>query len=201
MDRVKGKVVIITGAASGLGRGAASLLAKEGAKVILTDINEAKGNEAAEEIQRNGGEAVFMKLDVSSESDWSKVIEKTLAELGKLDVLVNNAGVELDNLVLPNPVGLAAILANNQSQLGGKVPLASQAPETRDVPAFAHPVDAAAAALYEAGLRRKVALAAGTSDSFNLQDLPPISSIVIFEYQSARTSRFFTFYKNYNPVP
>jgi len=95
MDRVKGKVIIITGAASGLGRGAASLLAREGAKVILTDINEVKGNEAAEEIRRDGGEAAFMKLNVSSESDWSEVIEKTLAEFGKLDVLVNNAGVEL----------------------------------------------------------------------------------------------------------
>jgi 3(or 17)beta-hydroxysteroid dehydrogenase len=95
MDRVKGKVAIVTGAASGLGRGAASLLAKEGARVTLTDINEADGKEAAEEIRRDGGEAVFMKLDVSSESDWSEVIEKTLSEFGKLDVLVNNAGVEL----------------------------------------------------------------------------------------------------------
>jgi len=95
MDRVKGKVVVITGAASGLGRGTASLLAREGATVILTDINEANGQEAAEEIRRDGGEAVFMKLDVTSESDWSNVIEKTLAEFGKLDVLVNNAGVEL----------------------------------------------------------------------------------------------------------
>jgi len=95
MDRVKGKVAIVTGAASGLGRGAASLLAKEGARVTLTDINETDGKEAAEEIRRDGGEAVFMKLDVSSESDWSEVIEKTLAEFGKLDVLVNNAGVEL----------------------------------------------------------------------------------------------------------
>lgn len=95
MDRVKGKVAIITGAASGLGRGAADLLAKEGAKVILADINETDGRKAAEEIKRDGGEAVFMKLDVSREGDWSEVIKKTLAEFGKLDVLVNNAGVEL----------------------------------------------------------------------------------------------------------
>ncbi len=95
MDRVKGKVVVVTGAASGLGKGAASLLAREGAKVILTDINEAGGKEAAEEIRRDGGEAIFMKLDVSNENDWSKVIKKTLAEFGRLDVLVNNAGVEL----------------------------------------------------------------------------------------------------------
>jgi len=95
MGRVEGKVAIITGAASGLGKGAASLLARERAKVILADINEAGGEEAAEGIRRDGGEAVFMKLDVSSESDWSKVIKKTLAEFSRLDVLVNNAGVEL----------------------------------------------------------------------------------------------------------
>lgn len=95
MDRVKGKVAIVTGAASGLGKGAASLLAKEGAKVILTDINEAGGKEAAEEIRRDGGEAIFLKLDVSNESDWSEVIKKTLTEFGRLDVLLNNAGVEL----------------------------------------------------------------------------------------------------------
>jgi 3(or 17)beta-hydroxysteroid dehydrogenase len=95
MDRVKGKVAIVTGAASGLGKGAASLLAKEGAKVILADINEAGGKKAAEEIRRDGGEAIFMKLDVTNESDWSEVIKKTLAEFGRLDVLVNDAGVEL----------------------------------------------------------------------------------------------------------
>jgi 3(or 17)beta-hydroxysteroid dehydrogenase len=95
MDRVKGKVAVVTGAASGLGKGAASLLAKEGAKVILADINEAGGKKAAEEIRRDGGEAIFMKLDVTNESDWSEVIKKTLAEFGRLDVLVNDAGVEL----------------------------------------------------------------------------------------------------------
>lgn len=95
MDRVKGKVAIITGAASGLGRGAASLLASEGASVIIADINEAGGKEVAGETRRDGGQAVFIKLDVSSESDWNKVIENVLSEFGKLDVLVNNAGVEL----------------------------------------------------------------------------------------------------------
>jgi len=95
MDRVKGKVAVVTGAASGLGKGAASLLAREGARVILTDIVEASGKEAAEEIRREGGEAVFMKLDVSNESEWSKVMENILAEFGRVDVLVNNAGVEL----------------------------------------------------------------------------------------------------------
>lgn len=95
MDRVKGKVAIITGAASGLGKATARLLAEEGAKVVVGDINEDKGIETVDEIRRDGGEAVFMKLDVSSEQDWREVIKKTMAEFGKLDVLVNNAGVML----------------------------------------------------------------------------------------------------------
>jgi len=93
MDRVKGKVAIITGAASGMGRAEASLLAKEGAKVVVADIDEVNGKKVAEEIGREGGKAIFVKHDVTSESDWSGLIKKTLSEFGKLDVLVNNAGV------------------------------------------------------------------------------------------------------------
>jgi len=95
MERVKGKVAIITGAAGGLGGAIASLLAKEGAKVTISDINEAKGKEVAKEIRRRGGEVLFMKHDVTSESDWNEVITKTVERFGKLDVLVNNAGVFL----------------------------------------------------------------------------------------------------------
>ncbi len=95
MDRVKGKVAIITGAAGGLGSAQALLLAKEGAKVAVTDIDEAQGNKVAEEIGQQGGKAIFLKHDVSSEPDWKGVIEKTLSEFAKLDVLVNNAGVIL----------------------------------------------------------------------------------------------------------
>lgn len=93
MDRVKGKVAIITGAARGLGRTQAWLLAKEGAKIVITDINENGGKKAVEEIIKDGGEAIFIKHDVTSENEWREVIEKTLARFGKLDVLVNNAGV------------------------------------------------------------------------------------------------------------
>jgi 3(or 17)beta-hydroxysteroid dehydrogenase len=95
MDRVKGKVAIITGAASGLGEAAALLLAKEGAKVVVADIDEVKGNKVTEEIRREGGESIFIKHDVTSEKDWNNVIEKTLFEFGKLDVLVNNAGIQI----------------------------------------------------------------------------------------------------------
>ena len=93
MDRVKGKVAIVTGAASGLGRAQALLLEREGAKVVLTDINEAEGNKVAEEIGQEGGKAIFIKHDVSSEPDWIDVIGKTLSEFSMLNVLVNNAGV------------------------------------------------------------------------------------------------------------
>ena len=93
MDRVKDKVAIITGGASGMGSATASLFAKEGAKVVIADINEADGKKVAEEIKREGGKALFVKHDVTSEKDWSELIKKTLAEFGKLDILVNNAGV------------------------------------------------------------------------------------------------------------
>jgi 3(or 17)beta-hydroxysteroid dehydrogenase len=93
MDRVKGKVAIVTGASGSLGRAQARLLAKEGAKVVVTDINDTDGKKVAEEIKKDGGEAIFIKHDVTSESEWSDIIQKTLAKFGKLDILVNNAGV------------------------------------------------------------------------------------------------------------
>ena len=95
MGRVAGKVAMVTGAASGLGKATALLLAKEGAKTVVSDINEADGRKVAAEIKREGGEAIFVKHDVTSESSWSSVIEKTLARFGKLDILVNNAGVQI----------------------------------------------------------------------------------------------------------
>jgi len=95
MDRVKDKVAVITGAAGGLGKAQALLLAKEGAKVIVTDIHETDGLEIAEDIRRKGGEAVYANLDVTKEAHWEDVIEKTLSEYGRLDILVNNAGVIL----------------------------------------------------------------------------------------------------------
>lgn len=90
MQRVEGKVCIITGAASGIGREDALLLAREGAKVVLTDLNESAGLEVAAQI---GSNALFIRHDIASESDWQNVIKTTLEHFGRLDVLVNNAAI------------------------------------------------------------------------------------------------------------
>ena len=96
--RLKDKVAIITGAASGMGAAAARLFAREGAKVIIADVMEKEGNEVAASIngkigKTNAGEARFIKLDVASETDWNALVEQTLKAYGKIDILVNNAGV------------------------------------------------------------------------------------------------------------
>lgn len=90
MGRVEGKVAIVTGAASGMGRADAELLAAEGARVVLADLNEADGRAAAEAI---GDNAVFLRLDVTDEENWKSVIATAVETFGRLDVLVNNAGM------------------------------------------------------------------------------------------------------------
>ncbi|AYF90582.1 glucose 1-dehydrogenase [Pseudomonas sp. DY-1] len=90
MKRVEGKVCIVTGAASGVGREDALLLASEGAKVVLTDLNEEAGRQVAAEI---GANALFVRQDIASEADWQNVIKLTLEQFGRLDVLVNNAAI------------------------------------------------------------------------------------------------------------
>ncbi len=90
MGRVAGKVAIVTGAASGMGRADAVLLAAEGARVVLADLNEAAGEAAVAEI---GEAARFMRLDVTDEANWQQVVAQTVAEFGRLDILVNNAGM------------------------------------------------------------------------------------------------------------
>ncbi|MCU1747988.1 glucose 1-dehydrogenase [Pseudomonas sp. 6D_7.1_Bac1] len=90
MQRVEGKVCIVTGAASGIGREDALLLASQGAKVVLTDLNDESGRQVAAEI---GSNALFIRHDIASESDWQRVIKTTVEHFGRLDVLVNNAAI------------------------------------------------------------------------------------------------------------
>lgn len=93
MKRVEGKTAIVTGAASGLGRASALMLAREGARVVVTDVLEAEGAKVRDEIVAVGGEAIFVRHDVASEADWIAVMKATQQRFGGVDVLVNNAGV------------------------------------------------------------------------------------------------------------
>ncbi len=90
--RVAGKVALVTGAASGLGAASARLLAREGARVLLSDVQDERGAEVAKEL---GDSARFVHLDVTSEPGWIAAIEEATRAFGRLDVLVNNAGIGL----------------------------------------------------------------------------------------------------------
>ncbi|MGH8434510.1 MAG: SDR family oxidoreductase, partial [Pseudomonas sp.] len=90
--QVQGKVALVTGGASGVGRATALLLAREGAQVLISDINVAAGQALAAEI---GAAASFMRHDAASEADWNDVIEALRVRHGRLDILVNNAGILL----------------------------------------------------------------------------------------------------------
>ena len=91
--RLEGKVAIITGGANGMGAEECRIFAREGAKVVIADVMEEEGRQVEAEIAESGGDAVFMKLDVTSEANWEEALEATLARYGKLDILVNNAGI------------------------------------------------------------------------------------------------------------
>jgi len=88
--RVVDKVAIVTGAASGIGRASAGLLAAEGARVLLTDVDRERGAQAAKEI---GGDAVFLPHDVADEAQWRSVVAAAEDRFGRLDALMNNAGI------------------------------------------------------------------------------------------------------------
>jgi NAD(P)-dependent dehydrogenase (short-subunit alcohol dehydrogenase family) len=91
--KLKNKVSIITGATKGIGLACAEEFAKEGSQVVLTGRTEALGEAAAEKIKQEGGDAVFFRCDVSKKADIDNLVEKTVDHYGRIDVLVNNAGV------------------------------------------------------------------------------------------------------------
>jgi len=90
--RLKGKVAIVTGAASGFGEGIARRFAEEGAGVVVADISDAAGRRVAGEIATAGGKAVFVHADVTRSQDWASLVGATQSAFGRLDVVVNNAG-------------------------------------------------------------------------------------------------------------
>jgi NAD(P)-dependent dehydrogenase (short-subunit alcohol dehydrogenase family) len=91
--RLAGKVALITGAASGMGRSEAMIFAREGACVVVADLLDAEGAQVAEAIAGVGGKGRFVRLDVTRESDWEAAVAAAESAFGKLDVLVNNAGI------------------------------------------------------------------------------------------------------------
>ena len=91
--RLDGKVALISGGSRGMGAFEAELFVQEGAKVVICDVRDDEGDALAKKIVDRGGEAAFVHLDVTSESDWAAAVSEAVERYGKLDVLVNNAGV------------------------------------------------------------------------------------------------------------
>jgi len=134
--RLENKVAIITGAASGMGESAALLFAREGAKVVVADILEAQGQQVVDRIVSDGGDAIFIALDVTSEQEWQKAVEQTLVRYSRLDILVNNAGLSgavpdrmdldyFDKLMSVNArgnfLGMKSVIPQMQKSGGGSI--------------------------------------------------------------------------------
>jgi NAD(P)-dependent dehydrogenase (short-subunit alcohol dehydrogenase family) len=98
--RVEGKVALVTGGASGIGRGCAERLAEEGATVVITDLQDPKGAEAVEAIGKAGGKARYLHHDVTDEAAWQAVVADIGRAEGRLDILVNNAGIGIGGSIL-----------------------------------------------------------------------------------------------------
>jgi NAD(P)-dependent dehydrogenase (short-subunit alcohol dehydrogenase family) len=99
-ERVRDKVALVTGAASGIGRACAERLAEEGARVIVTDIQDALGGEVVAAIRAADGVAEYLRHDVTREADWVSVIDSIRQRHGRLDVLVNNAGIGIGGSII-----------------------------------------------------------------------------------------------------
>ena len=97
--RLTGKVAVVSGGARGMGAVEAKLFAREGAKVAIGDILEDQGRAVAAEISEAGGQAVFVRLDVTKQAEWQQIVTTAVSSFGKLDILVNNAGISGAGLV------------------------------------------------------------------------------------------------------
>ncbi len=118
MNRLDGKVAFLSGAARGIGGATARLMASAGAKVAIGDVLDERGRQTAKEIEAAGGQALYLSLDVTQEASWAAALDATVKKFGKLDVLVNNAGIfngkgveeatidEWNNLVAVNLTGV-----------------------------------------------------------------------------------------------
>jgi len=95
MDRVKDKVALVSGGAMGIGRACAMTLAREGARVVVTDIEDTAGEGVVSEIKGQGGDSLFIHHDVTDESAWESVVSQAVEAYGRIDVLVNNAGIAI----------------------------------------------------------------------------------------------------------
>lgn len=95
MGRVTGKVAIVTGGALGMGRAHAEALAREGANIVIADLNAEAGSATVKELEQAGVKALFVALDVASEESWTKAVDAAVAHFGHVDILVNNAGIYL----------------------------------------------------------------------------------------------------------
>src|ERR1044071_4599972 len=93
MGQVEGKIALVTGGASGIGAACVETLAREGASVVISDIDEVRGKGLAQELAAAGGQASFVKHDVTQEGDWQAVVGEVERRHARLDVLVSNAGI------------------------------------------------------------------------------------------------------------
>lgn len=98
--KLKDRVAIVTGSAKGIGWGIVKVLVKEGAKVVVVDWDEKNGVQTAEDMRKAGGDALFVKCDVSNEEQVKAMVQKTLDQYGRIDILVNNAGIGVYKNVL-----------------------------------------------------------------------------------------------------
>ena len=100
MGKLDGKVALISGGARGQGAAEARLFAQESGKVVLADILDEQGQQVEAEINELGGDALYIHLDVTSESDWQNAVQATVAKYGKLDILVNNAAIIIEKAAI-----------------------------------------------------------------------------------------------------